>query len=150
MSNKQEAAYAVADIPLRHIVERLAQLKTGNFDERDADDDGSLAAKVIDDETDWLDSHILLMTFIRDARRALQTAKPPRLAVVLEGGIVHAVVSDNAVDLAVAVIDYDIEGAGDDELSPVPQGDGTSVDAVVACWNATPATIDLDAVFAAS
>jgi hypothetical protein len=105
MSNKHEAAYTVADIPLRHIVERLAQLKMWDFDERDADDDGSLAAKAIDDETDWLDSHILLMTFIRDARRVLQSAKPPRLAVVLEGGIVHAVVSDNAVDLAVAVID---------------------------------------------
>ncbi len=140
----------VADVPLRRIVERLAQLKMWDFDERDADDDGSLAAKEIDDETDWLDSHILLMTFIRDARRALQSAKPPRLAVVLEVGIVHAVVSDNAVDLAVAVIDYDIEGADDDELSSVPQGDGTCVDAVVGCWNATPAAIDLDAVFAAS
>lgn len=150
MSNKHEITYTVADIQLRYIVERLAQLKMWDFDERDADDDGSLAAKAIDDETDWLDSHILLMTFIRDARRALQTAKPPRLAVVLEGGIIHAVVSDNAVDMAVAVIDYDIEGAADDELSSVPQGDGTCVDAVVGCWNAAPAAIDLDAVFAAS
>ncbi len=140
----------MADAPLRGIVERLARLTMWDFNACDADDDGSLAAKPIDDDTDWLDSHILLMTFIRDARRALQSAKSLRLAVVLEGGIVHAVVSDNAVDLAVAVIDYDIEGAGEDELSSVPQGDGTCVDAVVGCWNATPAAIDLDAVFAAS
>jgi len=69
MSNKHEVTYTVADIPLRHIVERLAQLKMWDFDERDADDDGSLAAKVINDETDWLDSHILLMTDLAQFRQ---------------------------------------------------------------------------------
>lgn len=140
----------MADAPLRGIVERLARLTMWDFNACDADDDGSLAAKPIDDDTDWLDSHILLMTFIRDARRALQSAKPARVVVVLEGGLVQAVVSDNAPDLAVAVIDYDIEGAAEEELFPVPQGDGSCVDAVVGHWNPAPAGIDLDAVFAAA
>jgi hypothetical protein len=83
-----------------------------------------------------------------DATRALRSGRPARLAVVIDGGIVQAVVSDHPSCIEVAVIDYDTEGAGGDELTPVPQGDGTCVDAVVACWKAGPPAIDLDAVFA--
>ena len=84
----------------------------------------------------------------REANRASQSIRPLRLAVVIDGGIVQAVVSDHPLCIEVAVIDYDTEGAGGDELTPVPQGDGTCVDAVVACWKASPPAIDLDAVFA--
>ena len=83
-----------------------------------------------------------------DASRVFQSIRPARLAVVIDGGIVQAVVSDHAVGMAVAVVDYDTDGAGGDELTPVPQGDGTCVDAVVSRWKASPPAIDLDALFA--
>jgi hypothetical protein len=83
-----------------------------------------------------------------DATRALRFDRPARLAVVIDGGIVQAVVSDHPFCIEVAIVDYDTEGAGCDKLTPVQQGDGTCVDAVVACWKASPPAIDLDAVFA--
>ena len=85
----------------------------------------------------------------REANRASQSIRPLRLAVVIDGGIVQAVVSDHPFCIEVAIVDYDTEGAGGEGLTPVPQGDGTCVDAVVACWKAGPPALDVDAVFAA-
>jgi len=72
----------------------------------------------------------------------------PRLAVVVEGGIVQAVVADSALALDVAVVDYDTEGGG--EIIAVPQADGGAAEAVVSFCQVEPAGIDLDAVFAGS
>ena len=70
----------------------------------------------------------------------------PTLAIVLEGGLVQAIVARRAdkIDLDILVIDYDIEGADDDEISLVPQGDGTFSEACVRSTSVTPAEIDLD------
>lgn len=72
----------------------------------------------------------------------------PRLAVVVEGGLVQSVVSDSPLALAVAVVDYDTEGGG--EIIAVPQAEGGVAEAVVSFCQVEPAGIDLDAVFAGS
>lgn len=70
----------------------------------------------------------------------------PRLAIILEGGIVQDVVSDHP-DLikleSLYVIDYDTEGADVDDLLPVPQGGGGTADAAIYQPNITRAEIDL-------
>ena len=70
---------------------------------------------------------------------------PPTLAIVIEGGLVQAVVTDRpeAIRVNVRIIDYDTDGASDDELSEVPQGDGSFCDAVVDHRDLTEAAIDL-------
>ena len=71
-----------------------------------------------------------------------------RLAVVMEGGIVQAVVADQP-DAApcVAVIDYDTDGFETDELRYITQADGTKSSALVVEHFVAQASIDLDEVF---
>lgn len=72
----------------------------------------------------------------------------PFVAVVLEGGLVQAVVTDQPAmqGIGVLIIDYDDEGADLDELTIVPQEDGGESDAVVSYDIVQAATIDLEAV----
>ena len=54
--------------------------------------------------------------------------EPPTLAIILEGGLVQCIVSDHPGDIQsmnVMVLDYDTEGADEDELLQVPQKDGS-------------------------
>jgi hypothetical protein len=53
------------------------------------------------------------------------------LIVVMDGGMISAVVSDDnrLVGMPVDIIDYDTDGAEDEDLVAVHQGDGSSVDA---------------------
>ncbi|HEY6874194.1 MAG TPA: hypothetical protein VI298_15830 [Geobacteraceae bacterium] len=54
--------------------------------------------------------------------------EPPTVAVILEGGLVQCVVSDrpNAIQpMNLMVLDYDTEGADEEELLQVPQKDGS-------------------------
>jgi hypothetical protein len=54
------------------------------------------------------------------------------LAIVLDGGLVECAVADGPlVGGDIVVIDYDTEGADDDELTEVPQGSGMVADAIV-------------------
>jgi hypothetical protein len=71
-----------------------------------------------------------------------------RLAVVMEGGIVQAVIADQP-DAApsVAVIDYDTNGFETDELRYITQSDGTKSSALVVEHCVEVASIDLDEVF---
>lgn len=71
-----------------------------------------------------------------------------RLAVVMEGGIVQAVIADQpGAAPAVAVVDYDIEGQALEDLCDITQSDGSRTKAyVVEPW-IEPARIDLDEVF---
>jgi len=71
-----------------------------------------------------------------------------RLAVVIEGGLVQAVVADRP-DAApsVAVIDYDTDGFEADELRHITQSDGSNAKALVVEHCVEPAAIDLDEVF---
>lgn len=71
-----------------------------------------------------------------------------RLAVVLDGGLVQAVVGENVpVDLEVAIIDYDTLGAEDSDLMSVRQSDGSTAEAVVALQPIERPGIDLNSVF---
>jgi hypothetical protein len=54
--------------------------------------------------------------------------KTPTVAVILEGGLVQCIVSDRPNDIQpmnVMVLDYDTEGADEEELLQVPQKDGS-------------------------
>src|SRR5690606_15375842 len=51
----------------------------------------------------------------------MSEAKKPRLVVVMEGGIIHGLVADAPIE--VAVVDYDAEGAEPDFVSQVAQLD---------------------------
>lgn len=84
-----------------------------------------------------------------DMQRALaeEEAQPkPKLAIILEGGLVQCVISDRPELFAgfdVCVIDYDSEGADDDEIFLVRQGDGSREEACVGHHEVTLAGIDL-------
>jgi hypothetical protein len=53
-----------------------------------------------------------------------------RVVITLEGGLVQSVMADGLID--VYVVDYDISGAYEiEEISKVPQDDGTTQDALV-------------------
>jgi len=71
-----------------------------------------------------------------------------RLAVVIEGGLVQSVVTDQP-DAApsVAVVDYDTDGFEPEELRYITQSDGTKSTALVAEHYVEAASIDLDDVF---
>jgi len=80
-----------------------------------------------------------------DGIRAASKQKPT-LAVVMDGGLVQAIVSDdpNAIDLAdLIVIDYDTKSSDKKDLVEVPQGDGTVIEASVIHLSVTKAAIDL-------
>ena len=67
------------------------------------------------------------------------------IAVVLEGGLVSAVVTDNAelLGTGVVIIDYDTEGADEDEITAVVQPDGKTSDACVWFDDITQAGIEI-------
>jgi hypothetical protein len=55
-------------------------------------------------------------------------APPPTMAIILEGGLVQCIVSDhpgNFPPMNFMVLDYDTEGADEEELLQVPQKDGS-------------------------
>lgn len=66
----------------------------------------------------------------------------PRIVVAIEGGLVSGVVTDRPVILH--TVDYDIEGAGDDEISLVPQDEHDPVEAIVNRWSDVALTVDPD------
>lgn len=74
---------------------------------------------------------------LRDNQQALdlmptilhQEVPAPTVGIRLEGGVVQSVFSDAPADYF--VIDYDTDGAADDELTPVPQDGGGETDALV-------------------
>ena len=55
------------------------------------------------------------------------------ICIVLEGGLVQSVSSDDPAEQGkqVVVIDYDAEGADPEEIQQVPQGDGETADSVI-------------------
>lgn len=71
-----------------------------------------------------------------------------RLVVVIEGGLVQAVVTDRPDTApAVAVIDYDTEGFEPEDLRHITQSDGSKAKALVVEHCVEPAAINLDEVF---
>ena len=51
-----------------------------------------------------------------------EAAEKPKLAITMEGGIIQSAFSNTPIEFS--VIDYDTDGADEDELSLVPQNDG--------------------------
>lgn len=73
----------------------------------------------------------------------------PILAVVMEGGVIQAIVSDipeRFKDIVAMVIDYDTDGASKEDLVDVPQPDGTVAVAYVCGIEVHSASIGLDQV----
>ncbi len=71
----------------------------------------------------------------------------PRIVVALEGGLVSGVVVDQPSTLL--TIDYDVEGADEDEISEIPQDDGRTASAIVGHWSGADVAHDsawIDAV----
>ena len=70
----------------------------------------------------------------------------PDLVIALEGGLVQAVVTDQSDLLGkeVLVIDYDTEGADPDEISLIPQEDGSIAEACTRWVPVSLASIDIE------
>ena len=66
---------------------------------------------------------------------------PVKLAVVLEGGVVQAVLTAG-VPVEVVIIDYDTEGCSECGLSQVSQDDGSTEPAFVNIWPAQDSASD--------
>jgi hypothetical protein len=82
-------------------------------------------------------------------RRAIASSERPfgPLGVVLEGGLMSAVITDDARlrGTEVVLIDYDVEGVDENELIPVPQffgDDGKRSKAVMSAFAVIPPEID--------
>lgn len=63
-----------------------------------------------------------------------------RIVVAIEGGLVSGVVADRPIHLM--TIDYDTEGADEDDISQVPQDGGKVAEAVVNHWTDEAVAID--------
>jgi uncharacterized protein YdeI (BOF family) len=76
------------------------------------------------------------------------TTKPVQVAVVIEGGLVQSIISNqlNVFPDQVIVIDYDDEGWEPDDISPVIQSDGSVSGAHVYSLNTESPSIDLVAL----
>lgn len=88
---------------------------------------------------------------LREVRKTLLQPDDPYLGIVLEGGLVQAIVTDAPKltgNWKVMVIDYDTDGADPELFTPVPQGDGSLASAWVHADYITEAEIDLKAVWA--
>ena len=79
----------------------------------------------------------------------ISTAKQcTRLALILEGGIVQAVIADQPDTApAVAVLDYDTDGYESEELRSITQSDGSQSNALVVEHYVEPTRINLDEIF---
>lgn len=103
---------------------------------------------------DWEDLDQAYQAALQASGASPETGRPDpgprfsRLAVVMEGAIVQAVIADQPEAApAVAVVDYDIEGQALEDLCDITQSDGSRSKAyVVEPW-VEPARIDLDEVF---
>lgn len=69
----------------------------------------------------------------------------PIIGIIVRGGLVAGVISDDParVDCDVFVIDYDTEGSDEHELIAIGQGDGTTAEAYAFATEITQAAIDL-------
>ena len=101
---------------------------------------------------DWGDLDDAYQAALRATGSSSDGSKPSptceTLVVVLEGGIVQAVIADQP-DTApdVAVVDYDTDGYEPDEQRPITQSDGSQSLALVIEHFVEPAGINLDEVF---
>lgn len=87
-------------------------------------------------------------TSTAERERTAPNGSCKRLAVVIKGGLVQAVVADQPdAAPAVAVVDYDTDGFETDELRHITQSDGSKAKALVVEHCVEAAGIDLNEVF---
>lgn len=100
------------------------------------------------DPINGCDAVDFLSEFIPEVRNYID-AEPPKVAVVLDGGLVRCIVSDSPerlVPMNVVVIDYDIDG-DEEGIVQVPQGkDRPPEEAYANEFEITKAEIDIAAV----
>ena len=103
---------------------------------------------------DWEDLDRAYQAALQVSGASPETDRPEpgprcsRLAVLMEGGIVQAVIADQPEAApAVAIVDYDTDGAEGDELQHITQSDGNKSEALVIEHYVERAAIDLDEVF---
>ncbi|MBT2989912.1 MAG: hypothetical protein KME65_13240 [Candidatus Thiodiazotropha sp. (ex Ctena orbiculata)] len=103
---------------------------------------------------DWEDLDEAYQAALQASGTAPERVRPEpcprcsRLAVVMEGGIVQAVIADQPETApSVAVIDYDIDGYEAEELRDITQSDGRKAKALAIEHYVEPTRIDLDEVF---
>jgi len=102
-----------------------------------------LAQRIGEAETDDIGPHTddLPETAAQPAR--------PTLGVVLEGGLISAVISNDPARLPideVVILDYDTEGADEEDLYDVLQPDGSTVQAYASITAFDKAGIDLESI----
>jgi hypothetical protein len=87
----------------------------------------------------------------QDTGRFLSRQGCTQLAIVMEGGIVQAVIADQPdAAPAVIVVDYKVDGYETEDLCYVTQSDGSKAKALVIERCVEPAVINLDEVFQAA
>ena len=52
-----------------------------------------------------------------------------RIAIIMEGGIIHDILADEEVEIT--IVDFDIEDAEEEEIMEVTQNAGTAVEAFI-------------------
>lgn len=83
-----------------------------------------------------------------DQKRIRSAKLCTQLAVVMEGGIVQAVIADQPdAAPAVAMVDYDTNGYEPEELCSIAQSDGSQSKALVVEHTVEPTRINLDEIF---
>ena len=106
------------------------------------------ASEFYNEEINGCEAVNFLSQFIPRIREYLD-APPPKVAVVLDGGLVECLTADRPNDvppITFMVIDYDTEGSAPAETVKVPQGDGEISEAFARVEELGQAAIDLDAV----
>lgn len=107
------------------------------------------ASDFYNDPIDGSDAVDFLSEYIPEVRNYID-AEPPKVAVVLDGGLVRCIVSDCPERLApmeIVVIDYDTDG-DEEGIIKVPQGgDRPPEEAYATRIEVTKAVIDIAAVF---
>jgi hypothetical protein len=80
-----------------------------------------------------VDDTITVLNEIQRRFTVLAQVEPRRFAIELDGGLVQQVYSDGSgtPKAIFAVIDYDVESLGDDDITHITQSDGSTVDAYV-------------------
>jgi hypothetical protein len=90
-----------------------------------------------------------LVPRIKECLANIPQTTTPNVAIILHKGLVDAVIVDQPdllPPLNLMVLDYDTEGADEEEITLVPQSDGKEVEAYVRMEEITPAGINLGEV----
>lgn len=106
------------------------------------------ASEFYNEEINGCETVNFLSRFIPRIREYLD-APPPKVAVVLDGGLVQCLTADRPKDvkpITFMVIDYDTDGATPEETVKIPQGNGEISEAFARVEVLGQAEIDLDAV----